>query len=232
MLTQASTTPQATPAPAPTPATVPTPVTAVQVQVPGATRPITQQEISVLRQQRSDMSEQLSSARSRREELIDEIRSAPNGTEQGLLEHLKVVDGRIIAIERDLEATGQTIRSGQVPVGITIVPPRGSLQGADNIERGAAIGAILSIPLLVIFLASRWRRRGIRRDQAASNPMHEERMERLEQAVDAIAIEVERVGESQRYQAKLLAEANIIPSLNMGQRAAEPIPAKEYEGRR
>jgi hypothetical protein len=201
----------------------------VQVQLPGATRPITQQEISILRQQRSDMSEQLGSARSRREDLVDQIRSAPDGTEQGLLEHLKVVDGRIIAIERDLEASGQTLRSGQVPIGTVIVPPRGSLQGADNVERGVAIGAVFSIPILVIFLLSRWRRRGIRREQTASNPMHDERMERLEQAVDAIALEVERVGESQRYQAKMLAEANIMPGINAGQRAAEPIPMKEYE---
>ena len=54
-------------------------------------------------------------------------------------------------------------------------------------------------------------------------------MERIEQAVDAIALEVERVGESQRYQAKLLAEANLMPALGASQRAAEPLRMKEYE---
>jgi hypothetical protein len=54
-------------------------------------------------------------------------------------------------------------------------------------------------------------------------------MERLEQAVDAIAIEIERVGEAQRYQTKVLAEANLMPALNVGQRAAEPIRAREFE---
>ena len=219
------TTPQAPAAPTPPPAT------AIQIQVPGATRPITQAEISVIRQQRSEMSNQLSSARERQEELIDQIRGAPDATQAGLLEHLRIVDQRIVNIESDLERSGQVLRSGQVPAGIVIVPPRqfGPSGGADNIERGAAIGAVLSVPLLVIFLASRWRRRGNRREQAASNPMHEERMERLEQAVDAIAIEVERVGESQRFQAKLLAEANVIPAMGQAQRAAEPIRMKEYE---
>ena len=40
----------------------------------------------------------------------------------------------------------------------------------------------------------------------------------IEQAVDAIAIEVERVGEAQRYQAKLLGEG-----------AAQPIPVAARE---
>jgi hypothetical protein len=54
-------------------------------------------------------------------------------------------------------------------------------------------------------------------------------MERLEQAVDAIALEIERVGESQRYQQKVLAEANLMPAIGHGQRAAEPARMKEYE---
>ena len=41
-------------------------------------------------------------------------------------------------------------------------------------------------------------------DRASSNL--EERMERIERAVEAIAVEVERVGEGQRFVTKLLAE--------------------------
>jgi hypothetical protein len=36
----------------------------------------------------------------------------------------------------------------------------------------------------------------------------EDRMERIERAVEAIAVEVERVGEGQRFVTKLLAESN------------------------
>ena len=39
----------------------------------------------------------------RREELIDEIRDAPDGTEQGMRQHLTVLDKRIVNIENDLE---------------------------------------------------------------------------------------------------------------------------------
>ena len=44
-------------------------------------------------------------------------------------------------------------------------------------------------------------------------PINDERFDRLEQAVDAIAIEIERMSEAQRFTAKLLSE-----------RAAQPAP--------
>jgi len=40
----------------------------------------------------------------------------------------------------------------------------------------------------------------------------ENRLERIEQAVEAMAIEVERISESQRYLTKLMSEARQLPS--------------------
>ena len=42
---------------------------------------------------------------------------------------------------------------------------------------------------------------------AAQPPVDNDRLQHLEQAVDAIAIEIERISEAQRFQTKLLAEA-------------------------
>jgi len=53
-------------------------------------------------------------------------------------------------------------------------------------------------------------------------------MERLEQAVDAIAIEIERVSEGQRYVTRLLTEGSA-PALPVGQRAAEPVRSSDRE---
>ena len=213
---------------APVSPAVPQPVAAVEVRAPGQTRPINEAEIAVLRRQRSEMSNQLSSARERREELIDEIRAAPNGTEQGLLLHLQVVNDRIVNIERDLERSGQTLRSGQVPVGTTLIAPRFE-SPTDAAERGAAISALVLVPLFLSFMVMRWRRGKRRGENRPAAPEHDARMERLEQAVDAIALEIERVGESQRFTQKVLAEANIMPALGVGQRAAEPIRMPAYE---
>ena len=46
----------------------------------------------------------------------------------------------------------------------------------------------------------------------ARAPEDESRLERLEQAVDAIAIEMERIGEGQRFVTKLLAERKPEPT--------------------
>jgi hypothetical protein len=211
------------------PTTVQTPGAPIPVDVSqvGQTRPITQAEIGVIRRQRSEMSNQLSSAQDRREELVNQIRVAPNGTEQGMLQQLRVLDQRIVNIEQDLERSGQTLRSGQVPVGTTIVPPRSFEPSAQvAAERGAMISAMVLVPIMLVYMVSRFVRRGKRRARAEANSAdHDARMERLEQAVDAIALEIERVGESQRYQTK----ANLMPALNAGQRAAEPIRMKEFE---
>jgi hypothetical protein len=45
-----------------------------------------------------------------------------------------------------------------------------------------------------------------RKDDAPSLEPTEERLERLQQSMDAVAVEVERIGEAQRYNAKVQAE--------------------------
>jgi hypothetical protein len=211
---------------------VPRPGGGVQISTPQATRPITQAEISVIRQQRSEMSNQLNSAQNRREELLDEMRSAPPGTEQGLQQQFLVLNDRIVAIEKDIEASGRTLRQGQVPVGTIIVPPRGfnDLPPEAAAERGAALAASVLIPTFVVFLVLRGRRRRRRgRTEERYSSEQDARMERLEQAVDAIAIEVERVGEAQRYQTKLLAEANLMPAMGIAQKAGEPARVRDFD---
>jgi hypothetical protein len=51
-----------------------------------------------------------------------------------------------------------------------------------------------------------WLQRSRRRTQPALSDPTDARLERIEQAVDAVAIEVERVGEAQRFQDKQRAQ--------------------------
>ena len=48
------------------------------------------------------------------------------------------------------------------------------------------------------------------------------RLERIEQAVEAIAIEVERVSEAQRFQTKLMTESRALPGSSGGEAASGP----------
>jgi hypothetical protein len=198
-------------------------------------RPLTSREISAIRSRRSDISSQLTSSMERREGLIGELEDAPPAAAPGLIAQIQVLDQRIIKIEQDMEASGQMLRTGlTVDNGTSLVGPRefGNGRGAEEAAaRGAAMGAMILVPIFLVYMVARLTRARRRRNspvQAEQDSRQEARMERLEQAVDAIALEIERVGESQRYQTKVLAEANLMPAMSTA-RSAEPARARDYD---
>jgi hypothetical protein len=67
----------------------------------------------------------------------------------------------------------------------------------------AAIFAIAAM-MLKIFLAHRERMKGLSMTKQVISPS-DDRLARVEQAVESIAIEVERIGEGQRFVTQLLA---------------------------
>ena len=87
------------------------------------------------------------------------------------------------------------------------------------------VPAVFGIPAAVI-LAKMWFRHKETMARLGSSPERtrelEDRMVRVEQAVDAIAVEVERIGEGQRFVTKLLSDR--APQL------AEGLPSSERPG--
>ena len=53
-----------------------------------------------------------------------------------------------------------------------------------------------------------------KRDSVTLHRMNDEQLERLQQSVDAIALEVERIAEAQRFSAKLMSERSARSSLH------------------
>ena len=69
----------------------------------------------------------------------------------------------------------------------------------------AAFGAFS----VFVYIAAKYALRPLKKQNLQSgtvNQIDDSRFERLEQAVDAIAVEVERISEAQRFSAKLLSE--------------------------
>jgi hypothetical protein len=64
----------------------------------------------------------------------------------------------------------------------------------------ASIGALGGI-----YVAWKWGIASARRREQLPSPYADARLEQLQQSIDAIAIEVERIAEAQRFSAKLLA---------------------------
>ena len=73
----------------------------------------------------------------------------------------------------------------------------------------ASIMGILAI-MLKTWFSHRERMKGISQPKA-SLPASDDRLARLEQAVESIAIEVERIGEGQRFVTKVMSEKAQLP---------------------
>jgi hypothetical protein len=86
---------------------------------------------------------------------------------------------------------------------------------------------VFGIPALVVFFRMWFRhkeRMAELKGTTAHNPMLDTRLTRIEEAVETIAIEMERMGEGQRFVTKLLAERAALPE-GQGASAADRVKA-------
>jgi hypothetical protein len=83
------------------------------------------------------------------------------------------------------------------------MPPKYVVEGAVTVV-AMLCGTIFLAPVLRYML--RRRERKLQVAPAAADPQVVQRLDRIEQAIEAIAIEVERSAEAQRYSARLLTE--------------------------
>jgi hypothetical protein len=115
----------------------------------------------------------------------------------------------------DLDATRARIATLQAPQ----APAPGTIQHVrmPHVTRKeaetAGIGAFLLMFPLVIALARRIWVRGGATAQRTVDLESSPRLQRMEEAIEAISIEVERIGEGQRFATRLLAERSIEPAL-------------------
>lgn len=131
----------------------------------------------------------------------------------------------LTAARLDFDATRDQIaflRASEQGVATTAQPPSAApLWGPFQLERAGAGLFLLLLPIMFAFARRIWVRSG-----ATQRPMYDlessPRLQRLEDAVESIALEVERIGEAQRFAAKLLSERR--PDAVIG-RASAPAPA-------
>jgi hypothetical protein len=205
-----------TPQPAPViaPAQAPrAPVSITMVGPDGKTQtltiPRTEAEVEQLQAQREELSNQLSNVSERRQELAQEVRSTDDPvTRSGLEERLRLLDQRILQIETDLAMTGRQISSAPADL-IASTEINTQPGGDDHFEDGLAVGgvSVLFLIAIVLFLTRHRRRRSGADVPAGLGSESAQRLERLEHGMEAIAIEIERVSEGQRFVTRLLSES-------------------------
>lgn len=193
--------------------------------------PHTASEQAILQAQRDALSKVLSNVRDRRASIARSYERASGANRVGLENQLRMLDQRILQLEANVaEATRISLQSNvQSTSFVGIAPP------FLNLSSGQVTGISIVFILFVLGpLAGSLGRLFWRRAAKPAMPPGwsdaAQRLERLEQAVDTIAVEVERVSEGQRFMTKLMTQAPAAskgsvqvgePALNGGQ----PLPA-------
>lgn len=189
--------------------------------------PRTATDIDALKARREELSNQLQSVDSRRSKLISQLKQTGDATAtQGLEARLALLDARQLQLETDIQQTGQQLTSPAAGViASTAAPPVFAGLGSKEIMTLSVLSIVLIFfPLAFGAARAIWKRSSRPGPPPAVFTETAERLERLEASVDAIAIEIERVSEGQRFVTKLLSESQPAPALGAGQRTPETIP--------
>lgn len=171
------------------------------------------QQIREQAQQIRERAQQIREQAEQRREAIEAAREAQREAQEAAREAAREA-------ERAAREAGQDVRIVRIPEPPAppqephiMVPPRGPWD-RDPAIPGEVVdivgmltfgtAAVLILRPLMRAFANRFERRGA--PPVALPPEVTAHMERLEQAIEAVAIEVERISEGQRYTTKLLAE--------------------------
>ena len=204
-------------------------VTAAPRPIAAPDAPISPEQAAFLRARRDALSNQLESVERRRDDVADKLRNDETQAVEkpGLQDRLRVLDDRLLQIEREIAVNSEQLANApprQEPgVGVPSGRDRSGSRGMNPNVLGL-FGLLLMAPIVWQisrrFLAPR---RGPSRIELAEIAAMRDRMDKLDGAVDAVALEVERIGEGQRFLTQALTE-----NVQRGQTAVGA-PVKAYE---
>ena len=172
--------------------------------------------IEALQTSITQLSEQVAALRAQRDILWNQIERTPaSEVRVGLEAQRTQLDGQLVQAEMKLESAKAQLASrlgvstGQIgPTGrISVPPPYFPRRGVDPdmvVGLSFCLAIAVGMPLAIAYARRVWR--GTPKNVRVTPDESNVRLEHLEHAVDAIAIEIERVAEGQRFVTKVLAE--------------------------
>jgi len=187
--------------------------------------------LEAARAQRSELRNQLENAEERRSDLAQELSQTSSGdgaTRAGLEARIRETDARILELDKQLAVADQQVAQAAAVPGATYEPPRPIVQRNGPPEEFFVLGGVFIIfvmmPMAIAYSRRLWKRGAV----SVSTEMPAEmtdRLNRMEQAIDAVAVELERVGEGQRYVTRVFTEQQRA----LGGGAAEPLEVRQRE---
>jgi hypothetical protein len=186
--------------------------------------PRTARDIEALKNRREELSTQLQSVDGRRSKLMKELKQTGDPTAiKGLEARLAQLDSRQLQLESALDQTGQQLSSPAAGLiaGTSAAPAFGGFSNKEVVTVSIFSIVFVLFPLAIGVAKSMFRRANRPGPPPGVFTETAQRLERLESSVDAIALEVERISEGQRFVTKLLSEGQPAPMLGAGQRTPE-----------
>jgi hypothetical protein len=177
--------------------------------------------------QRNELNSQLEDLQSTRREITSQLEDIPAGSPDRvpLEARLKEIDARTSAVDQMLAGNAaQTAQAAAIPGAVVERPP--IIEQGPPEEAYVLGGIFMFIVLLPLSIALA--RRIWRRSAAVVTAFPREladRLSRMEQAVEATAVEVERIGEGQRFLTRLFTEGEGARMIGAG--AAQPLDRKQ-----
>ena len=177
------------------------------------------------RAQRRELSNQLDDLEGTRRSITSQLEELdPANTDRKPLENrLNDIDSRIKAVDQMLAGNAaQLAQAAAVPGAVVEQPPPAPREGPP--EEAWVLGGIFLI-VAVFPLSVALARRIWRRSAAAVTSLPRDiadRLQRMEQAIEATAVEVERIGEGQRFITRLFTEGEQVKAI--GAKSAERNP--------
>jgi hypothetical protein len=187
--------------------------------------------LQAARAHRQELRNQLDRAEDQRDDLQSELQQTPQSetaVRAGMEARLKELDARIIALDKEIATADQRVAQAASVPGATYEPPPTIIQRDGPPEEAWMLGGMIiffvGMPLAIGYARRLWKRAAV----AVTTEMPAEltdRLNRMEQAIDAVAVELERVGEGQRYVTRVFSESQRA----LGGGAAEAVEVRQRE---
>lgn len=183
--------------------------------------------LKAMEAQRRELRDQLERLQDQRQDIANDLRAeeltAPD--REGLTQRLQATDARIANLEQQIAQADLAVAKAAAVPGAVVEPPPPVRNNSDVTEGVTAVAIVFT--LFVLFpMALAYSRRLWKRGATVIAPVPPEVTERLEQmgqAVESIAVEVERIGEGQRFLTRVMSEQ----SRSLGAGAAQSIPVPQ-----
>jgi prefoldin subunit 5 len=181
---------------------------------------------------RRELGNQLETLEDKRRELASQLQgegAATGASKTGIEARIAELDKRISEVDKQIaQADADVARSAAVPGAVVPDPPR---QRDGPPEEAFVLGGIFIFVVLLPMSIAMARRIWKRSSQAVVAFPQElaDRLNRLDQSMDSVAIEVERIGEGQRFVTRVMTENG---ARAIGAGAAQPLEVAGRESTR